>query len=131
MSSSKSEFHGIVEKGVQKGSAIGYPTINLRVIDINKDIEFGVYVCNVSIEGENYEAVMHYGSKSIGTIDKRKIFCEIHIFKFDKNVYGASTRVKLLKKIRDVRQFRSEKDLIKQIKSDILVAHKYFKNYAQ
>lgn len=130
MSSIDELLHGKVVKGIQKGSEIGYPTINIRLTDAPKNVEFGIYTCEIFIEGELFNAVMHYGNKSIGTIDKQKIFCEIHVFDFDEDVYGKEVSVNLLKKIRDVRQFDSEEDLVKQIQTDIITAHKYFQNHA-
>jgi riboflavin kinase / FMN adenylyltransferase len=121
---------GKVVKGIQKGAEIGYPTINIQLIDAPKDIEFGIYTCTISIEGSDYNAVMHYGNKSIGTDDAKKIFCEVHVFDFAEDVYGKEVYVNLLKKIRDVRQFDSEEDLVEQIESDILSANKYFQNHA-
>lgn len=130
MSSAGEEISGVVVKGIQKGSEMGYPTINIQLSDAPEDIELGIYVCTILIDGESYEAVMHYGNKSIGTEDKKKIFCEVHVFDFDQDAYGKNVLVNLLKKIRDVRQFDSEEDLVKQIESDIISAHKYFQNHA-
>lgn len=124
------DISGIVVKGIQKGTEIGYPTINIQLINAPKEVVLGIYACTIHIDKSEYKAVMHYGNKSIGTDDKKKIFCEVHVFDFDKDAYGKHVKVNLLKKIRDVRQFDSEKDLIKQIESDIQSAHKYFQNHA-
>lgn len=124
------EISGKVVKGIQKGSEIGYPTMNIQLINGPKEVGFGIYVCTVLIDKNRYNAVMHYGNKSIGTDDLQKIFCEVHVFDFDEDSYGKNVKVNLLKKIRDVRQFNSEEDLVKQIESDIKSAHKYFQNHA-
>lgn len=121
---------GKVVKGIQKGAEIGYPTINIQLVDAPKDVAFGIYTCVISIDSISYNAVVHYGNKSIGTNDRQKIFCEVHVFDFAEDVYGKEVRVNLLKKIRDVRQFDSEEDLVKQIELDILSANKYFQNHA-
>ncbi len=130
MSSPGMSISGRVVKGIQKGSQIGYPTINIQPVKISRGIEFGVYVCMILIEQRDYKGVMHYGNKSIGTSDIEKIFCEVYVFDFAKDIYGKRVDVNLLKKIRDVRQFDSEEDLVKQIKSDIITANKYFQDYA-
>ncbi|MBA4336658.1 hypothetical protein C0416_02685 [bacterium] len=130
MSKSVEVFKGVVVKGIQKGSEIGFPTINVQVSNAPKNVVFGIYVCLIEIKGASYNAVMHYGTKSIGTDDKWKVFCEVHVFDFNKDVYGLEVSVNLLKKIRDVRQFESDEDLIKQIKKDIFIANKYFKENA-
>jgi riboflavin kinase/FMN adenylyltransferase len=119
---------GIVVRGIKKGSEIGYPTINIQLRDPDPQIEFGIYTCYIFFENEKYNGVMHYGNKTIGTEDKKKIFCEVHIFDFSKDVYGKEARVQLLKKIRNVREFRSDLALQKQIEEDIEAANQYFKN---
>ncbi len=130
MSSVLSRLSGLVVRGVQKGSEIGIPTVNIELFDRPEDIEFGIYACSIKINDTFYNGVVHYGSKSIGTDDKDKIFCEVHVFNFNEDVYGLEVSVNLLKKIRDVRQFESDKDLVKQIKKDISEANKYFKENA-
>jgi len=130
MSKDESLFSGVVVKGIQKGSEIGIPTINIQMFNAPKNVEFGIYVCRIEVKGLFYNAIMHYGNKSIGTDDKEKIFCEVHVFDFNQDVYGLEVSVNLLKKIRDVRQFKSDEDLIKQIKKDIVMANKYFKENA-
>jgi riboflavin kinase/FMN adenylyltransferase len=130
MSKDESLFSGVVVKGIQKGSEIGFPTINIQMFYAPKNVEFGIYVCKIDVKGLLYNAIMHYGNKSVGADDNAKVFCEVHVFDFNQNVYGLEVSVNLLKKIRDVRQFKSDKDLIKQIKKDIVIANKYFKKNA-
>jgi len=123
------EIRGIVVRGKGNGSRIGYPTLNIKLDNYPKGVDFGVYACSVKAGGEFYKAVSHYGNKSIGTDDKKKLFFEIYVFDFNKDMYGKEVSVNLLKKIRDVREFKSQEALGKQIESDIIIAHKYFQKY--
>ena len=43
---------------------------------------------------------------------------EVHIFNFNKNIYGRDLEILFVKKIRDERCFSSKEDLINQIKKD-------------
>ena len=119
---------GKVVRGIKKGTEIGYPTINIQLEEPSLDIEFGIYTCHIFLNEKKYDGVMHFGNKTIGTKDMRKIFCEVHIFGFLNEIYGEGVKVQLLKKIRNVREFKSEKELQKQIEDDIKTANQYFKN---
>jgi riboflavin kinase/FMN adenylyltransferase len=106
-----------IEKGAGIGRLIDFPTINLNPVP--KDIKCGVYSCEVEIDNEYYTGVMHIGPKSIGSKDKKKNFCEIHLLNFNKSINNKEVKFKTLKKIRDVREFKSKEDLQLQIKQDI------------
>lgn len=122
----REDFKGKVIKGVKKGREIGFPTINISIENIPKDLDYGVYTCKIHINKNIYKGVMHYGSKSIGTLDPGKIHCEIHILKLDYEGNITKVSVQVLKKIRSVRKFESEKALKEQITKDINIANKYF-----
>lgn len=131
MSSAEGDcLRGNVVHGVKKGRNLGYPTINISLEEGSERVAQGVYVCRIAVRGTWYNALMHYGVKSIGTDDSKKIFCEVHVFDFHDDTYGESVTVNLLKKIRDVRQFDCEKDLIRQIDKDITAAHNYLSAHA-
>jgi len=119
-------FFGKVTRGLHIGKSIGFPTINIEVPENKPLFEFGIYACEVELKGNLYKGVMHYGPKTIGTDDKNKIFCEIHLFDFDEDAYYENVRIKLLKKIREVRKFSSVTALKKQISKDIETTKKHF-----
>ena len=106
-----------IYKGIGLGKEIKFPTINLEPVP--EELDYGVYSSEVEIDGERYKGVMHIGPKSIGTSDKKKVFCEIHLINFNKNINNKNVKFKVLKKIRDVREFKSTKELKLQIKQDI------------
>lgn len=110
-------YKALIQKGVGLGEKIGFPTINLNPIP--KEIQHGVYTCAVDINRHIYKGIMHIGPKSIGTNNKNEIFCEIHLFDFDKIIKNKEIKFKVLKKIRDMREFKSTDELKLQIKQDI------------
>jgi len=122
----KKFLSGKVVKGLQIGKKIGFPTINIELEEVPYDLSSGVYICLTKINGPEYKSVLHFGPKSIGTDDKKKIFCEVHLIDFNEDVYGEEIQIKLLKKIRDVREFLSERQLKEQIAQDVEITKKYF-----
>ncbi len=50
--------------------------------------------------------------------DTVDIVIEVHLFEFNKNVYGKTIKVELLKRIRDEKKFNNKEELIHQIGMD-------------
>ncbi|MBU1446269.1 riboflavin kinase [Patescibacteria group bacterium] len=122
---------GKVKVGGKKGTGIGFPTINLGISSVSEDIDYGIYAVIVEIKGVEYFGVMHHGNKFINSDNRDEIFCEIHILDFNENVYGEDVITQVLKKIRNVRQFKGEQELVDQITKDIEIAKNIFKNYVK
>ena len=71
---------------------------------------------------------MHFGPKHFGTDDFEKIYCEVHVFDFNQDIDSGQVFIKVLKKIRDVREFESTDELVARINKDIDIAKQYIKN---
>ena len=125
------KIEGKVKVGKKRGTGIGFPTINLEISSISDGIDSGVYAVTVEIKDKEYFGVMHYGLKFINSDNPEEIFCEIHILDFNENVYGESVIIQVLKKIRNVRQFKGEKELFDQITQDVKISKNIFKNYVK
>lgn len=125
------KIEGKVKVGKKRGTGIGFPTINLEISSIKEGIDSGVYAVTADIKGGAHFGVMHYGPKFINSDNPDEIFCEIYILDFDENVYGESVIIQVLKKIRNVRQFKGEKELFDQITQDVKISKNIFKNYAK
>lgn len=120
------ELKGNIIKGIGLGSKLGFPTLN---IDNEELIDnYGVFICEVKLNEHIYKGVVHYGPKSIGTDNPDKIYCEIHLLNFNQNIDSGRVYIKVLKKIRDVREFKSKDELFAQISKDIDISKKYFKD---
>ena len=115
-----------VIKGIGVGGEISFPTLNLQINQKEKLSEYGVYICEIDIQKKSYVGLVHYGPKSIGTDNINKIFLEVHVLDFNRNVYGEVVTIHLLKKIREVRKFKDVDALKKQIEKDIQITKKYF-----
>ena len=120
------ELSGDVEKGVGLGSDLGFPTLNIGLYESKG--EYGIYVVEIELNEDKYKGVMHYGPKTFGTDDEAKIFCEVHVFDFNQDIDSGQVFIKVLKKIRDVREFESTDELVEQVNKDIDIAKQFFKN---
>jgi riboflavin kinase/FMN adenylyltransferase len=111
-------FDGIVVEGDKVGRTIGYPTVNLKFIKENKVMpNDGIYCVRAVHNGNTYYGMMYHGVRptlSEGLVRAK----EVHIFDFNKNIYGEKLTVSFLTKLRDDRKFTSTEELIKQIDKD-------------
>ncbi len=112
---------GKVVHGKKLGRTIGFPTANLEVNSKNKIIpEDGVYAVLVEREGspEQFKGMMNIGYKP--TVESNKEFktVEVHIFDFDKDLYGEILKVEFVFRIRAEKKFESVEALQKQLEYD-------------
>lgn len=108
-------FQAKVIAGEGRGKQLGFPTINLDVI--NLDIDFGVYAAKVSVGDKSYAGAMHYGPRH--TFGQEQAVMEIHLLDFTVDLYGQEVEVEVLKKLRDVKKFSSKEELVQQIQNDL------------
>ena len=111
------ELNGTVIKGDGLGRTIGFPTANLKVDEHYKLIpNKGVYLVRVRYNENDYLGMMNIGNRP--TIEGNKQTQEVHIFDFNKSIYGDPVKVCFLKKIRDEKKFDSLEELKKQLFKD-------------
>lgn len=115
---------GKVKTGKSRGKSLGFPTANIA---LHKKIVEGVYLSKVRIDNNNFFALTFVGAaKTFG--EKRKLV-ESYILNFNKDIYGKWITVRLFKKIRGNIKFKSEKELIEQIKKDLAVAEMFYPSF--
>lgn len=120
-------FTGIVVKGDQRGRTLGFPTANFildKKLACPKD---GVYVNRVCVDGIWYNGVGNVGDNPTFKNQQHRI--EIHIFDFDKDIYGSKVKVEFLKFIRAEVKFSNLEGLITQMAKDKKIAHDYLKTH--
>ena len=108
---------GTVVKGNFLGRRLGFPTAN-----INPHHEVippkGVYAVRIIFDSKKLDGICYIGTKpTLKT--KRTMHIEVHIFNFNKNIYGKYLEIQFIKKIRDEIKFDSIPALAAQIKEDI------------
>jgi|SRR3989344_2306761 len=117
------KIQGKVIKGSQYGRKIGFPTINIDrrfFLKLKQKPKFGIYAGTVEISNKNYRAAIVIGPKDIRGIPK----IEAHIIGFSGDAYRKKAVIFAEKFIRNFKKFKSEKELIRQIEKDILIAKK-------
>ncbi len=108
---------GEVQKGQQRGRTIGFPTANLDFGDLVRP-KFGVYCVEVKLPDED---VWHPGVANTGnrpTVGGEEARLEVHIFDFDRDIYGQHAQVAFRSFIRDEKKFENFEALKDQIQRD-------------
>lgn len=120
------QLSGKVILGDQKGRTIGFPTANIHVDTDKKLIPAnGVYAVQATINNKTYKAVMNIGYRPTVT-NEQELRLEVHIFDFDKDIYGEQLRVEFISHIREEKKFESFDSLKKQIELDCIKAKKIY-----
>lgn len=119
---------GKVVDGKRLGRELGFPTLNIEVNNEHKILpKDGVYAVNVQIKDEHLEGMMNIGQNPTvqkNTEQEKKL--EVHIFDFDKEVYGAEVKVFFQKFIRDEKTFSNLEELKSQLIQDEKNVRTYF-----
>ena len=111
------ELNGKVIKGNGVGKTIKYPTANIEIKEIYKLIPpKGVYLVKIYLDENEFSGMMNIGNRP--TINGLNQTIEVHIFDFDKDIYGENLKVCFLKKIRKEKKFDSLPSLKRQLKKD-------------
>ena len=119
---------GIVIEGKKLGRELGYPTLNIRINNDHKILpKDGVYAVRVFIDDRYFNAMMNIGQNpTVQDSEDQEKKLEVHIFDFEKNVYGAEVKVFFEKFIRDEKTFSNLEELKSQLKQDESRVRTYF-----
>ena len=115
---------GKVVHGQKLGRTIGFPTANIRLHRQVNPVK-GVYAVKVRLKnGEIFTGVANIGQRP--TVNGVKQLLEVHLFDFNRNLYGQAIEVEFCQKIRNEIKFPSVEALTAQIQQDAQVARNYF-----
>ncbi|NOZ10906.1 MAG: bifunctional riboflavin kinase/FAD synthetase [Gammaproteobacteria bacterium] len=115
---------GRVAHGDKRGRTIGFPTANIHLHRKNVPLR-GVFAVELfGIEGEPVAGVANVGTRP--TVDGTRTLLEVHLFDFDKDIYGHYVNVNFKHKLRDERRFDDFEALKAQIDADVVEAREYF-----
>ena len=107
---------GHVTHGEKRGRTIGFPTANIHLRRPETPLH-GVY--SVTMHSQKYGDIA--GIANLGhrpTVNGKRTQLEVHLFDFDKSLYGEYVCVSFQHKIRDEKKFESFDDLKQQIQLD-------------
>jgi riboflavin kinase/FMN adenylyltransferase len=110
---------GRVAAGDQRGQELGFPTANVAA---NKELlpPRGVYAIRCLLQDKKYDGVLNIGFNP--TFSGGRLTIEVHIFDFDRNIYGEILDVLLIERLRDEIRFDGPEQLIAQIRKDVVQA---------
>jgi riboflavin kinase/FMN adenylyltransferase len=110
-------INGVVVDGKKRGTAMGFPTANLK-LDSNYLIpKFGVYKTNTIFEGNKYLSITNVGKNP--TFEGESISIETHILNFNESIYGRKISVEFIDFVRDEKRFTNKDALKDQVMKDI------------
>jgi FAD synthase len=99
------KISGKVERGRGYGKKLGFPTMNIRN---NSKVKHGVYAGTAILGKKKYRAGIVIGKHA-----------EAHLIGYNGNSYGKTTTFEIGKFIRKFKKFKTEKELVTQIKKDL------------
>ena len=107
---------GVVEKGLQNGRKLGFPTANISVDKDSILPKCGVYAGFSEVNGKKYKSVINVGNNP--TFNAKNITVESHIIDFCGDIYNENVTVSFLEYIRGDIKFNSLEELKNQILKD-------------
>ncbi len=110
-------FESEVIHGEERGRTMGFPTINQYLSKHLVQPRAGVYAARVRIGADSYRGLTNIGDNP--TIGSDSFRSETYVFDFDKDVYGQTARIELLRFIRAEMKFESIDALRAQVLEDI------------
>ena len=109
---------GRVAHGDKRGRTLGFPTANIKMFRRNVPISGVFAVTMTGIGNMEIEGIANVGVRP--TVDGgSKVVLEVHLFRFDQDIYGRYVTVHFKKKIRPEYRFRSIDELKTQITNDV------------
>jgi riboflavin kinase/FMN adenylyltransferase len=110
---------GNVIEGRKLGRSLGFPTANIKPADMFKLIPAdGVYAVEVLTGKEKLPGMLSIGFNPTVNKNRADKSVEVHIFDFDKELYGQTITVIFRFRLRDEKRFENTEQLTGQMKLD-------------
>lgn len=121
------QLRGRVMHGDARGRTLGYPTANLQLDKQIRLPKIGVYVVSICVQGKWYEGMASIGYNITFEANRQKTV-EVHIFDFDRMIYGEEVVVRWHHYLRDEIKFSGIDGLIEQLQMDEEKARYFFQH---
>lgn len=116
-------YRGLVERGVQRGRELGFPTANLTISDDLVLPRQGVYLTWSRLsDGQAYPALTAIGDNPTFGASAQTV--EAFLMGFEGDLYGQELELSFLDRLRDIYRFGSVEELKDQIRRDQEIAEK-------
>ncbi|WP_019412825.1 riboflavin biosynthesis protein RibF [Paenisporosarcina sp. TG20] len=123
------QIPGVVVHGDKRGRQIGFPTANIQAREGSYIPATGVYSVRMLVQDEWIDGVCNVGYKpTFKDPNDKKLTIEVHLFNFDKNIYGEEVYVDWYHHIRNEHKFDGIDSLKNQIEKDKHTAMSYLRN---
>ena len=111
-------LQGTVVSGDGRGRTMGYPTANIKPSSDRKIVPGrGVYLVAMQLRDDSLYGMMNIGVRPTVASDGN-LLIEVHIFGFNRDIYGEEIGVTFLRKLRDEQRFDSLEQLTEQLNRD-------------
>jgi riboflavin kinase/FMN adenylyltransferase len=108
---------GTVVHGDKRGKELGFPTANIEPAEKRKIVpRNGIYAVKVRVAETWRNGMMSIGIRPTFKNTGRTV--EVHLFDFDKLIYGMIVEIMFVKRLRDEIKFESAEELTDQMKKD-------------
>jgi riboflavin kinase/FMN adenylyltransferase len=115
---------GRVAHGDKRGRTIGFPTANIYLHRAAAPVAGVFTVAMHGVPGAPLPGVANVGTRP--TVDGTRSQLEVHLFDFDRDIYGCHVQVSFLHRLRDEQRFESFDALQAQIRLDAEQARAFF-----
>lgn len=119
---------GRVVHGEKTGRKLGYPTANVQ-LKHNKPPLAGIFAVKLSGLERSYYGVASLGTRPTIRPDGLPTL-EVHLFDFDRDIYGKHVTVTFLHKLRDEQHYPNLASLTAQIGRDVAAARTWLEAHA-
>jgi riboflavin kinase/FMN adenylyltransferase len=117
---------GTVAEGNRLGRQLGFPTANLRAHNEQFPPD-GVYAARAWHAGKEYGGAVSIGVRPTLEQPGERLL-ELHLFDFNREIYGEDVEVEFLAFLRPEQKFNSLTDLVKQIEKDVARAKAIYRD---
>jgi riboflavin kinase/FMN adenylyltransferase len=107
-----------VVSGDNRGKKIGFPTANLSAHN-EQFPPNGVYFAEAKLDGAIYPGVVNLGYRPTVETSKSERTLEIHLFDFERDIYGKDLEVRFIRFLRPEKKFENVEALGRQIGLDV------------
>ena len=119
---------GLVVHGERRGTALGWPTANLRIPADMVIPADGVYVTNTLVNGESLESVSYIGRRP--TFHDNERMLEVHLLDVNLTLYGETLQVNFLEHLRGDQEFPNVRQLLRRMEMDVNLARERLRSYS-
>ena len=116
-------MRGKVFHGDKRGRTIGFPTANIA-IHSSSPLSGVFAVKAITPDNHQITGVANIGKRP--TVGGQRTQLEVHLFDFDKDIYGVSLQINFFKRLRNEQKFSGLDELKQQIHQDAQQGREFF-----